>query len=65
MRGMLIPPSSDISLPLFMSTGNEEVSGLGLRLSKGEDKISSQHDSLAAVFPGSVVDISSRSTKGP
>ena len=48
-----------------MSTGNEEVSGLGLRLSKGEDKISSQHDSLAAVFPGSVVDISSRSTKGP
>ena len=55
MRGMLIPPSSDISLPLFMSTDNEEVSGLGLRLSKGEDKISLQHDSLAALFPGAVL----------
>ena len=55
MRGMLIPPLSDISLPLFMSTDNEEVSGLGLRLSKGEDKISLQHDSLAALFPDAVL----------
>ena len=59
MRGMLIPPSSDISLPFFMSTDNEEVSGLGLRLSKVGDKISSQLDSLAAVLRGSVVDVSS------
>ena len=48
-----------------MSTDNEEASGLGLRLSKDKDKISSQHDSLAAVFPGSVVDVSTGSTKGP